>query len=503
MRFVVVVFLLFCSLPAFAGGRGGHNTTFDQNSNGGGWKFLDSDYGAVCDGNPANAATNDAAIQSWLAFGAGQGGALAKLKTPPGRCVVTNGALCADVTRANNNVVQNALIWAYGTTFTNAWIGGFGYPSSQLGVSNSALIQAATTGDASLAFVNASDASLFSVGDRIAITAEATQTFGSPVSHSIFEYNLITSITGTTTKVAALASLVKNSGYKTTYPQLDTGGGGNLNQGGPATIYKMDPEWNTNCRILGLTIDNPAAQVNAIGRELYLLDVTFNGSLAPSASGAVWINYYTGLGNSIEVDKNIPLWSQYNSNVAGIAIQNASVNQLLLTGGSSNFISGTPINITVTNHKTAGIRVAPVNGGGMTLSTTLDGVTFTSADFGPRAVNISAFSTSGSPLTLTIPKASGSYNTSTILWVAGAKYFLGDSDGSNSCTPSNTFTVSDIVDAGANVNIVTNLSSIPVTNICGGNIRPPSTFAGYQTQALTQKFSGPANLLSRPEMLPP
>ena len=54
--------------------------------------------------------------------------------------------------------MQNALIWAYGTTITSAEIGGFAYQNNS--PATSALIQNANAGDTSVTLVNASDASI-------------------------------------------------------------------------------------------------------------------------------------------------------------------------------------------------------------------------------------------------------------------------------------------------------------------------------------------------------
>lgn len=515
IKIALILLSIFAAISSsHAGGRGGHNTTFDPNSYGGGWKFLDTDFGAVCDGNPANSSTNDAAINSWLAYGVSQGLSLAKLKTPPGICVTSEGFTCDNPNDHSGPPIRNAIIWGYGTTYTAGWVGGNNYPNGGVGTAGSALIQAATTGDMVVTLITAAQNTIFSVGDSIAITAEATQTFGNP-SHSIFEYNIITSINAGT-GVIGLGSPLKNSGYKTTYPQLDPGSSLQINQGGPATIYKMDAGWNTNCRVLGLTFDIPNGQVNFGGKENYVLDVTFTGSFAPSSGRAEWLHYVQAGSSAIEVDKNIELWYQYNSMVGQIAVQNGSINQFIVYGGSSTNVNGTSTNSVFTNHlvfpPVAGrggqINAGPT-GGGRSLSLVLDGVNFVGAFNGRHNCPMSAFSYSSG--TLTIASTDPNFDCSTRLWVVGTKYFMGDDNGDNTCIPANTFTVTDLIGVGTSgvkstsVQVVTDFAggSLPSGNICNANTTAVTQFAAYKTMTLTQKFSGPANLLSIPSMLPP
>lgn len=527
MKFIVVIFCLWPSI-ALAGGRGGHNTTFDPNSYGGGWTCFRSQVSGACGSGPffqyLNAAcdgtTDDtAALAAWITYAHGLGGALAKINTGIGsRChlplnasfAADNTINCAGFGSSLNTTVQNLIVWQYGSTFDAAWFGGGGFYSVQnpngvqtgcsgAPTNTSPLIQAANAGDTTVTLITAAESSNFVVGDWIVVTALGNGKIGDfPPSHFFHEHRLITAVNAGT-GVLTLDSPLQFS-YKTTYPNI---GGGAPFQGGPATVYLMEKTYNTNAQYFGGTITS-ASQTNIVGKSIVLTDVAWSSAAAgpnPTQSGAIWLIGNSFLGS--EVDKDIDLLAIINSSNHQIDIQSSSINTFIMQGTTiTGTLNGTPANSSISNSKIGGIRAGPPVSG-ISNSTTLDGVTFTTAVVGVHFSLISSYSLSTG--TLTIAKASSEWTSGVAagLWVPGKKYFIGAAGGFNACTPSVTFTVSDVVDAGSNVQVVTDIASIPAGNICNGNNQPVATFAAYQSQSLVQKFSGPGNLLSNPEMLPP
>lgn len=521
---------------ASAGINHGQNTTFDCNAWGGSCACFMSAASGKCGNATAhysnatcNGGDDSTALADWITYGHSLGTSLAVLFIPPG---CTEGDFggdnnysfsgdvkinCAGFGTQPITTIQNAVIWGYGTTFTSLWFGGIGFFTAQntqgveFGCSSgptntSPLIQAANAGDNTITLVTPSDATgNLSVGDEIVVTAlgnESTGTF--PPSHTFHEHKHITSINAVT-GVLGINDKLKYS-YKTTYPNL---GGTQPFEGGPAAIYLMEKTYATNSQYFGMTVTCGSCQTNIVGKSIILTDVTWSdptSNPAPTQSESIQL-IRTSYPN-LEVDKEVDSLSIISSLIGNITVQSSSVNNLAIQGttfggqGTSGFLNGTPLNTSILNTKIpSGIRAGPTCCG-QAVSLSLNNVTVPTASANFHHTAISAYSFSAG--VLTIAKSSTEYTngTSPGMWVPTHKYFMGDTDGSNSCSSPNTFTVNDLQDAGANVNIFTDIVSIPTGNICVG-VRPPSTFGSYNVMSLTQTNSGPANLLSLPEMLPP
>lgn len=515
-RIALAVLLLLIALPAFAGGRGGHNTTFDPNSYGGGWACFRSAASGTCGGATAHfsnavcdGVTDDSpAVGDWLTYAAALNPILAKLLVPFGsHCHIDPNLGSASFwmnsfDRPFDQNVKNAIVWGYGAFVDNIWIGGVGFPAATVGgIKQQAIIQTVAAGSLTVTTVTPSDASLFPVGRQVGITGLGLQTFGSPPNEQWAEYKIVTANNAGTGLITLDSPLANN--YDAGWPQFDLGDASNPDLGGPATIYLMQQTWDTNPTLFGLTITS-GAQTNIIGKNIVLQDVTFYGTnpdvtvFAPSTFKNGW--FFSVSTPTSEIDKNweSAVFYRYSSS-GNLFIQNAG-GKLLLSSSSITGLNGTTRDTAVTNSTTTSIRVGPTCCG-QANSLSLDGVIVPTAANAYKYTSISAYSFSGG--ILTIAKASPEYALSASMWVPGHKYFAGDNDGSNTCSPANTFTATGVQDAGSSVNISTDLSSVTFGNTCGLGTRPPTKFGSYNVMNLTQKFSGPANLLSLPEMLPP
>lgn len=96
------------------------------------------------------------------------------------------------------------------------------------------------------------------------------------------------------------------NGYRSTWPSYSTGNGFAPSLGGPATVYALDPSWDTTVEYRGLTISG-TVQTYAPGRSIKFTDVTFNGcatsgGLAPTHALSVLLTNVTTL-CQMEVDK--------------------------------------------------------------------------------------------------------------------------------------------------------------------------------------------------------
>jgi hypothetical protein len=523
-----MVLSVLSHLPSLSAGHGGHNPTFDPNSFGGssgdGWTCIRTQASGACGGSTFSSYWNaacdgttidSAAFASWVSHGVGLGTAQAKLYIPPGsNCVLdgtgTNGGITFDASVHNTAGIQNVVIWGYGATVNNCGVlGGWGLYSNNTTVAN---ISQANPGDTSV-IVNDGRASALISNRWALVSALAIQPNGSPANLQYFEFVQTGTISGNTVPISP--ALTKT--YKTTFPQMDVGDAFDPDLGGPAKIYMMEPSWNTHTQIYGLTVVNGGGIVLQ-GRLIDAQDVKLlGGGTEPTQS--ITINL-SGTITNMEVDKEVT-----NLNLSGLIVNGGNiggasssvVNLNLNNSYLSKALSGTSAqNVTLSNSNViGGISAGPsCCGHGNTM--VLDNVKFTPAIRSfhlsqwcavPPCASLTDYAFSNG--TLTIAKSNPRYVGAVQLWVPGYKYYMGDSDGSATCTPLSTYTFSALsgpTDNGdGTVSIVTDIPSIPTGNVCNGNSRPPSTFGAYQAMTLTQSNvpAGSANLLSNPEMVPP
>jgi hypothetical protein len=505
MRHLLVLLLcIVFSFSALAGGRGGHNTTFDPNSYGGGWTCFLSAASGKCQGAATQffnatcngVAADDTAQAAWIAYGQSLGASQAKLFIPPGSvCNITGGtqSLTFDGNHGSAGQIQNVLVWAYGASINKTWIGAYGFFNDNL---HDALISAANAGDATVTLINGTQISRFSVGGWIAVTALSTQTFGFPPNFFFFEYKLVTAINGS---VLTLDSPLKNS-YKTTYPQLDTGSNVSINLGGPATIYELEPSWNLRATVLGLNVTNQQGQMNITGRDVVFQDGILSGSTSfnLTMSKNAWV-----IGSEIsdsEPDKVIENASFHRITGRRMTIQSAFGSLNMTSSTLRDSLTGTVQNTAIVNSNVLAFRAGPTCcGHGNSLL--VDGFSFGASQANYHYAPSSSFSFASG--TLTIAKSDPNYFSSVGLFVPGMKYYFGNQAGVGDCSPKITFTATDVVDAGTNVNIVTDIGASLPSSICDGVSY--NAYGAYQLMSLIQRNipTGTPDLTATAEMLPP
>lgn len=491
----LALFLLLLTVPSF--GRGGYNTTFDPNSEGGGWACFRSAASGTCGGATAhfsNAAcdgvTDDTtALLDWISYGIGLGATRAKLYIPPGsNCFISSASCLTTTCTAGDLGIQNALVWGYGATFNNLQFGGLTFFQDNL---HNAYIQSANIGDTCVTLLTAGDASIFTNGAAVLISGLSVQKGGDPPNFAYYEQHVITSISGTTTKVICFDGSLINQ-YLSTWPQID-----DKHTGGPAAIYLMQPSWNARLEVHGLTVTNPN-QINIEGRTTILYDLSIP-SAGPTSLNSVW--FFGGRIVSVEWDKNITFAEMFRTVGGSPSFQSGSPRNLILdsTHWSSSF-NGTAQNATIINSSTATeLRVAP-NAFGQGQNLTVIGSTYPLASSSNRNIALAAMTYDGAG-TLSIPHVSGSINSAWADFIPGATYYLGASDGSDVSTPHTTFVSTAVTDDGTNLKLsITcqqNCASMPAalpTATCSG--LACSTFAIYSLTSATQQFTGASpNLL--------
>jgi hypothetical protein len=470
---LIIVGFLYCSL-AYAGGRGGHSTTFDPNLYGGGWKNI-LDFNGACD---------LAAHDAWIAYGVALNPAQAKLYIPPG--TICNWPGCGNLTNScisGNPGIQNAIVWAYGASFTSPIrIGAWTFFNDGI---HSARINSANVGDSSVVLITPGDAAKFSVGSWVNVNGLELQFGGFPGNWQYNEYRLITAINGST---ITLNAPLTNS-YSSAWPLADIGAIGGFDDGGPASIYLMEPSWNVNLTALGFSVLLPNNQIIVTGRDVSVYDsVIFN--YAPSAS--IYNRLFSSNIVGSEIDKDIELLaivqSKFNNNVT---IQSSSIAKLVLYN-----VNGVLLGTALNNE---------IYGGNLT------------ANLGPIAFGVTSTITADGaniPVALALPgpllaAAGFSFNAGTLslpnsarLWqwgVPGHKYYFSDSDGTNNAIPTTFFTIGAITqDINNTYFTMTNCSwgscsgALP-TPVCNTHSCP--MYTPYTALTITQKFTGPANLV--------
>lgn len=474
-RAVFILVVLLFSSAVHAGGRGGHSTTFDPNLYGGGWKNI-LDFNGTC---------NQAAHDAWITYGVARNPAQTNLYIPPG--TVCNWPTCANLTDSCPSGggapgVQNVAVWAYGVTFSSEIrIGGWTFFGDG---THSARINSANIGDTSVTLITPGDASKFSVGSWINVNGLELQYGGFPGNWQFNEYRLITAINGST---ITLNAPLKNS-YSSAWPLADIGNIGGFDDGGPASIYLMEPSWNVNLTALGFSVLAPS-QLVVTGRSVAVYDSVIV-NYAPSASIYNWLFFSNIIGS--EVDKDIELLefvqSKFNNN---ITIQSASITKLVLYEVNAILV-GTGQNNEIYGGNIAAANIGPL-AFGVTSTVSVDGANIQSAAALPGPLlAASAFSFSAG--TLSLPNSARDWQ-----WgVPGHKYYFGDSDGTNNAIPSTYFTIGAITQDVTNTYFtMTSCSwgscsgSLPVP-VCNTHSCP--MYVPYAAQTITQKFTGPANL---------
>jgi hypothetical protein len=340
--------------------------------------------------------------------------------------------------RSNNN--QPALGAAGGVTPAGICHKGLSDPKGC-----SARVASASAGATSVTLLDTSLCSRFTAGRWAVVTGFDIQgafnaPYGYPPNPHFFDFVRI----GATTNCASagqitLGSALKHS-YLSTWPQFNTGNAVEADQGGPATIYALDPNWGGAVDIRGVTIDSSHQSIYQ-GRSVTLRDVTMTGGncIIPSQNETFEMINSTGTNCAIEVDKIIDRLIYRGTTLRRLMFQSSSTNLLEWDGGSLILdLNGTPKVANISNLTTPIVRLGPYAYGTATSATCSNcAISNEITGFGivekgpgdvganqfysvkrgvfsyPNAVNVTGFADNGSgKVRLTVPSTTG--------WVTGA-----------------------------------------------------------------------------------
>ena len=420
-------------------------------------KNIVKDFGATCNGT-GNDNVAFTAFNAWALNWQTTNNGLIELYIPSGSvCMFSGGGIGNYIVKG----IKNVLVSGYGAAFSdnngagNGWfLGGIGTLNTpdayQTGSARMATVAAGAT---SLQLLTLSDAAKFTAGNWAVMTGLDMQGSGYPQNPRFFEHVFITAINAST-GVITLASPLKFS-YESTWPLYDAGSFARQpDQGGPATLFVMDPSWNAQIEYDGLTFESPYQSFGA-ARSITFKDDAFTGTqcLLPTEDGsfvAINVNWSTC---NIEIDKQNDFVYIANSSINGVYFQSASVTNAVINNTAIlENMNGSPINLTM-NNVTLPIFLPGPTGYGTDVSVSCTNCIINSILPGGIVASLSGFTMSNGVLSTPL-------NNGPVAWaVPGSTVFF----TSPSYDFELPFTVVDVSTDGTNTLIQTN---------CGGGFPP-------------------------------
>ena len=312
-------------------------------------KNIVQDFGAKCDG-VADDANAFAAFNQW-----------AQGQTLPVVLTIPSGSVCMFLSGGTGwagswfaKGIKKLLVMGYGATIsTNCsgfFLGGRGIIQDS---AHSARLATVTAGASFVQLQTASQTSLFKVGNWALLTGFDMMGYGYPPNPAFFEYVQITAVNSVSGNVTFAAPL--KNGYKSTWPLYWSGNAFEADQGGPATLYALDPSWDTEVEYRGLTISHGDYQTYANGRSITYRDVTFTGTgCGVPTQNFLWQAINTNMTNCfIEMDKLVDTVLFSGVTIRGVEFQSSSINLFSMDASTIQVLNGTPKKASIT-HSTIG-----------------------------------------------------------------------------------------------------------------------------------------------------
>jgi len=313
-------------------------------------KNIVTDFGAKCNGvtddGPAFARFN-----TW-----------ARRQTLPVVLIIPTGLTCTFKTWGAGSWfakgIKKLTVSGYGATLSDNngaggfWLAGIGqYQDNK----HSARLETVSAGSSSVKLKDLTKSSRYTVGNWALITGYDLQGLWNvpgnfPSNQHYFEYVQIVGKDPTTGVITFAAPL--NNTYKSTWPNYNSGSASEVDAGGPATLYALDPSWDTEVEYQGLTIARPTAQTYASGRSVTYRDVTFTGTGgAIPTNDMLWqVINCTMLNVDMEADKLVTSMVVTGTTIKNVNFQSSSID--LLTIDSSTItgnLLGTPKRALIAN----------------------------------------------------------------------------------------------------------------------------------------------------------
>lgn len=228
---------------------------------------------------------------------------------------------------------------------------------------HSARIASVSAGATSITLLNAGLASLFTVGQWALIAGFDRQGDGFPINPAFFDYVLVSGKSGAT---ISFATTPLKHRYSSTWPLYFAGSVGEIDMGGPATIYALFPQFDCNHTYGGgLTIVSDQ-QFGASGRTINF-DGTFTNrgrlGVYPTTSLS-WTFSGTAPENKMEIDKVITALNFSGASMFSASFQSASIDLVTISNSTiSNELAGTPRNAVISGSTIGGFQPGPLTYG--------------------------------------------------------------------------------------------------------------------------------------------
>lgn len=186
--------------------------------------------------------------------------------------------------------------------------------------------------------------------------------YGLPPNLFFFQYVLVSAIDSApaspTYGRVTFSAPLKNT-YASTWPLWDKGSVNGPYEGGPATLYWLSPNWNTDAEFDGLTYEavnssGTGDQIGASGRK-----ITINGGV--SLGNGVFptqVQTFVGIGHDwsqivdpqgLEIDKIIETCTFQNCTFYDVKHQSSSPLNMTMDSCTVHTMNGTPRKTTITN----------------------------------------------------------------------------------------------------------------------------------------------------------
>jgi hypothetical protein len=261
--------------------------------------------------------------------------------------------------------IRHLRVVGYGATFDDANGTGAGYFVGSLGQSqdsaHDARVYRAFAGATSVQLLDPTQSALFPAGNYVVLTGFDLMGYGYPSNQQYFEFLKVLDV-NSTTGVVTFSSPLMNS-YLSTWPLYYGGSPTYLDQGGPATLYALDPNWDIEVEFYGLTLAH-TGQLYGNGHRISFTDVTFSRGCAIPSETQTWIWNHSTCGDNIEADKLVDAIIFNGGSLGSIDFQSSSIK--FVQADNLNVLrywNGTPQKAIITNSHLAAFRAGPLGYG--------------------------------------------------------------------------------------------------------------------------------------------
>lgn len=331
---------------------------------------------ATCDGNPAH---NDTpaftSFNTWARTWQASHSGLIELDIPHGAtCMFISGGPCSGAACPANGIKKLRVVGlgytgnGDGATFSDNAGAGSGFflgalPGQYFDNLHSGRVATVSAGASSVTLTEAgtgcapSCASLFVAGNYALITGIDLMGSGGPTNPGFYEYVKITGVSG---EVVSFDAPLANT-YKSTWPVYFAGNANIPDEGGAATLYALNPFWDTEVQYIGLTFSQ-AGSTFAAARSATFTNTKWTGSfcLFPTENHFFKITNADMTLCGMEVDKINDTVIIDNVNIRQMDVQSASgAKDFTLSNSTVGTINGAPKKTTVSNSTVTTWTIGP------------------------------------------------------------------------------------------------------------------------------------------------